>query len=53
MKLVFLQERETKNTVRYAEQPEPGKPTVVGVLYVQKFAAVELGESIVVTIEKK
>ena len=53
MKLNFIMERETKNTVRYQEQPEPGKPPVIGTLYVQKYAAVELGTEITVSIEKK
>ena len=39
--LTFTQEKETKNTVRYQEQPEDGAETVIGPLYVQKSA---LGE---------
>lgn len=38
--LVFVVERETKNTVRYQEEAV-GKPPVVGTLYVQRWA---LGE---------
>lgn len=34
----FIKERETKNTVRYQEQPEAGKPLVIGTLYVQREA---------------
>ena len=39
--LTFEQEKETKNTVRYQEQPEDGNDPVIGPLYVQKSA---LGE---------
>jgi hypothetical protein len=39
--LRFEMERETKNTVRYAEVAESGQPPRVGTLYVQKWA---LGE---------
>jgi hypothetical protein len=35
--LTFSLERETKNTVRYAEQTD-GKPPAVGTIYVQKWA---------------
>jgi hypothetical protein len=34
--LTFSLERETKNTVRYAEQTD-GKPPAVGTIYVQKW----------------
>ena len=50
--LSFAFERETKNTVRYAEQTE-GKPPIVGTLYLQKWALGEPPpESITVTIEE-
>jgi len=39
--LHFEIERETKNTVRYAEVAESGQPPRIGTLYVQKWA---LGE---------
>ena len=39
MKVVFKKEKETKNTIRYEEQPEPGKPPVIGSLYVQRWFA--------------
>ena len=39
MKIVFKKEKETKNTIRYEEQPEPGKPPVIGSLYVQRWFA--------------
>jgi hypothetical protein len=37
--LTFRLEKETKNTVRYAEQERPDGPPIIGTLYVQKFAA--------------
>ncbi len=33
----FRKERDTKNTVKFDEQPEPGRPPIVGSLYVQKW----------------
>ena len=48
----FEFEKETKNSVRYKEVPEAGKPPIVGSLYVQKwFAGVTKKMSI--TIDKK
>lgn len=35
----FEFEKETKNSVRYKEVPEEGKPPIVGSLYVQKWFA--------------
>lgn len=46
----FTREKETKNTVRFEEQPEKGKPPIIGGLYVQKFAAGDAQE-LTVTIE--
>jgi hypothetical protein len=37
--LHFEKEKETKNTVKFEEKPEPGKPPLVGSLYLQKWAA--------------
>jgi len=37
--LTFTKEKETKNTVKYQEDERPGKPPIVGSLYVQKWAA--------------
>ena len=34
----FTYEKSTKNTHRYQEQAEDGKPEVIGTLYVQKWA---------------
>lgn len=33
----FVFERETKNTVRFEEKPEEGKPPIVGSLYLAKW----------------
>lgn len=45
----FKAVRLTKNTIRYEELSEPGKPPVIGVLYVQQHAGTP--ERIKVTIE--
>lgn len=34
----FEHEKETKNTHKYAESPEPGQPPRIGALYIQKWA---------------
>ncbi len=34
--LTFEVEKGTKNTVRFAEKPGPGTPSIVGIIYVQK-----------------
>ena len=49
--LVFVRERETKNTVRFQEEAN-GKPPVIGTLYVQRWALGEpLPQRLTVTIE--
>ena len=49
--LVFVTERETKNTVRFQEEAN-GKPPVIGTLYVQRWALGEpLPQRLTVTIE--
>lgn len=48
----FEFEKETKNSVRYKEVPEEGKPPIVGSLYVQKWFAGN-AKSLQVTIEVK
>ncbi len=49
--LVFVTERETKNTVRFQEEAS-GKPPVIGTLYVQRWALGEpLPRRLTVTIE--
>ena len=35
--LLFAREKETKNTVRFAEVTPEGKPPVIGTLYIQKW----------------
>jgi len=52
LKLMFDLERETKNTVRFAERGSD-EPPVIGTLYVQKHALKSLGEPavLVVTLE--
>jgi hypothetical protein len=52
MQVTLRRAKETKNTVRY-EESESDQPTVVGTLYLQKWAAhrLEDPESITVTIE--
>jgi hypothetical protein len=47
--LTFTKEKETKNTIKYAEQERPGKPPIVGSLYLQKWFAAGR-ESVTVTI---
>ena len=49
----FTKERETPNTVRYAEVVPDGDPAVIRTMYLQKFAAKQLGnpDSITVTID--
>ena len=48
----FTIEKETKNSVRYKEQPEDGKAPIMGTLYVQKWFAGD-SNTLEVTIEKK
>jgi hypothetical protein len=50
--LKFNYEKETKNSVRYKEEPEEGKVPVVGTLYVQKWFAGS-SKSLKITIDKK
>ena len=33
----FKKLKETKNTVRFEEEPEDGQPPVIGTLYIQKW----------------
>ena len=50
MKVSFEKRKETKNCVVFEEKPEPGKPPVIGSLYVQKWAAGD-ARSATVTVE--
>jgi len=53
MEIKFKLEKETKNTNRYQEQPEEGKPPVIGTLYIQKwFLGNPAPKEITITIEK-
>jgi hypothetical protein len=52
MKVKFVREKETKNTVRFEESVEKGKPPVIGTLYVQKWFAGDQKE-LNVEIEEK
>ncbi len=47
--ITFVRERETKNTVRFQEEPSPGQPQVIGTLYVAKWYAGD-AQRITVTI---
>ncbi len=48
----FELEKETKNTIRYAEKPEAGKPPVIGTIYIQKWALPDPTPQIItVTVE--
>ena len=51
MKLTFMKIKETKNTVKLEEQPEAGKPAVIGTLYVQKWF-IGTADTVTLTIEK-
>lgn len=49
-KVKFVKEKETKNTIKFAEAPEPGKPPIVGTLYLQKWFAGDKNE-VTITID--
>lgn len=52
IKASFELEKETKNTIRYAEKPEVGKPPVIGTIYIQKWALPDATpQTITVTVE--
>ncbi|HPA19660.1 MAG TPA: hypothetical protein PLU30_18070 [Verrucomicrobiae bacterium] len=50
--LEFKRLRETKNTVRFEEQTEPGKPPVIGTIYIQKWFIGD-AENVTLTMEAK
>jgi hypothetical protein len=51
--LHFTKEKDTKNTVKYEEQPAAGEPKIIGSLYLQKFFAGDAKEvTVVVKLEK-
>lgn len=48
----LIKEKVTKNTIRFIEKPEEGKPPVITQIYVQKWAVPNIGgESVVVTLD--
>lgn len=47
---MFEVEKETKNTIRYAEVGE-GQPPVIGTIYVQKWALKGVPKKVKVTLE--
>ncbi len=47
--LTFKKEKETKNTIRYQEEPVENQPPIIGALYIQKW--VRPADSIKVTLE--
>lgn len=48
----FELEKETKNTIRYSEKPDAGKPPAIGTLYIQKWALPDpTPQNITVSIE--
>lgn len=53
VRVAFELEKETKNTRKFTEVPEPGQAPAIGALYVQKHVLHGLGnpENITVTIE--
>jgi len=50
--LSFEKEKETKNSIRFKEVPEPGKAAILGTVYVQRWFAGE-DKNIEITIEKR
>ena len=52
MKVKFKKEKDTKNTVRFQEVEEKGKPPVIGTLYVQKWFAGDR-EELTIEIQEK
>jgi hypothetical protein len=50
--LTFVREKETKNTVRFQEEPAAGQPPVVGTLYVAKWYVGD-AQRLKVTVEKE
>lgn len=53
LQATFVFEKETKNTRKFEETPDPGNAPMIGVLYVQKHILHGLGnpETLTVTIE--
>ena len=51
MKVKFAREKETRNTIKYHEVAEQGKPPIIGTLYLQKWYAGDCKE-LTLIIEK-
>lgn len=49
---IFTFERETKNTYRFREDPEIDQESIIGVLYVQKFAFDSKPQKLQVSVEE-
>ena len=47
---LFEVEKETKNTIRYAEKAE-GQPPVIGTIYIQKWAMKGTPKQVKITLE--
>jgi hypothetical protein len=47
--LIFVLEKETKNTIRFQEKPADGQPPIIGTVYIQKWA--KPANTITVTVE--
>lgn len=45
VKVTFEVEKETKNTIRFAEKVAKGKPAYIGTVYVQKHTLAQVGWS--------
>ena len=50
--IIFCKLRDTKNTVRFEEEVPPGKPPVIGTIYVQKWFAGD-ADKLTITIGKE
>jgi len=50
--IVFRKLRDTKNTVRFEEEVTPGKPPVIGTIYVQKWFACDANK-LTINIDKE
>ena len=50
LQATFVFEKETKNTRKFEETPEPGNPPMIGVLYVQKHVLHGLGNPEILSV---
>ncbi len=49
--IIFIREKETKNTIRFKEQPGIGQPPIIGTIYVQKWSYPAEAKQLKVTVE--